>query len=221
MTNKKICPICFDEINYSCRLDCNHRYCKICIFKYIEIKINDREPKIYCPDELCNKIIPYYKINDIIKKNNELLNKYKNICDLGKKLCLMCSICNNICKKKKNTNKVFCSNCKKYYCYICNEHHKKLADYDDCPNELNINNTISEITLALKGANIKLCPICRIVIYREDGCDSIRCKYCRVKFCWNCLKTQSIIDKMKSHNCRDFDGYLEGSSDAEYVDGFN
>jgi hypothetical protein len=54
-----------------------------------------------------------------------------------------------------------------------------------------------------------LAPICKIIIYREDGCDSVRCKNCKVKFCWNCSKTNSEIEIMDKHDCDDFDGYIQ------------
>lgn len=32
---------------------------------------------------------------------------------------------------------------------------------------------------------IKQCPICRFFIDKEDGCASIKCKYCKIKQNYN------------------------------------
>jgi hypothetical protein len=49
-----ICYICFDDLNEDCcKLECDHKYCNMCIFNYIKNKIDECETKICCPTDWC------------------------------------------------------------------------------------------------------------------------------------------------------------------------
>jgi len=37
---------------------------------------------------------------------------------------------------------------------------------------------------------IKHCPLCKVLIERSDGCDSMQCANCKFAFCWSCLKSR-------------------------------
>ena len=220
----EICPICYEDLNDDhCKLTCEHNYCNMCIFKYVKDKIEDHEIKIYCPYESCDTAIPGSKIKEIIWDDNNLLNDYNNMCDPS--TYSMCPKCKKICQKGcyDEINRIDCSDCKEYYCFICGECHEDWSDYNNCPNQSKIENTISEIMSALEldDKYIKLCPICKIIIYKEEGCSAVRCKYCKIKFCWECLKIQSEIEKLESHECEDFNRYQCTGSDDEYINGFD
>mmetsp|Transcript_37190 Transcript_37190/g.76222 ORF Transcript_37190/g.76222 Transcript_37190/m.76222 type:complete len:113 (-) Transcript_37190:118-456(-) len=30
------------------------------------------------------------------------------------------------------------------------------------------------------------CPICKVPVQKEDGCDNIQCSQCNHRFCWRC-----------------------------------
>lgn len=221
--DNEICGICYDPSNFSVQ-DCDHKFCNDCIFTYVKGKIEDEESNMYCPYDSCGITISDEQIKDIIDNDYNLLEKYSrisNLSDLDRtKVYSMCPNCKNICKKKDNTNKIYCSDCDNCYCYICNEEHRSYY-YDNCPNESDINSTLQEIMNALGDEDVKLCPICKIVIYREEGCSSIRCKYCKTKFCWYCLQTNQTIKKSDKHNCEKYNGFHRTDSDDEYIDGYD
>ena len=222
MSDEIICPICCENLdNYSyIELDCEHKFCNFCIFRYIENKIDDREMNFYCPIENCDSEISHYTVKEIIDDDYKLINKYDSIRKTGEideKIHSMCNQCKTVNKKDEDTNEIICNGCRRSYCYICNENHDYTYEYTDCPNEEDINNNIAKIMSTMN--DVKLCPICKIIIYREEGCSSMRCKYCKIKFCWTCLRTKASIDKMSSHSCDDYDGYQETNSDHEYLDG--
>jgi len=212
----EICPICFDNLYYSCReLDCDHKFCYDCIFKYVENKINDRDTEIRCPIESCDNMISDCVIKEIIANDDDLLRAYDNIS--GEEIFVsMCPNCKTINNKDESTNEIVCRSCYNRYCSVCNEDH---YSYDYCPNEREIDCTINEIMTAMDNDDVKLCPVCKIIIYREEGCSCMKCKYCKVRFCWNCLKTKAMIDKIGSHDCDNYQGYRETDSEDEYTDG--
>jgi hypothetical protein len=128
-------------------------------------------------------------IKDIIENDNDLLKEYKNIYEPN--LFSMCPNCKHICERYNDTNEIYCYGCRQYYCFICNERHDDSYDYCVCPNKSKIKDTMAEIISALGDENVKPCPICKIIIHKEEGCSAMKCLFCRVKFCWDCLKTQS------------------------------
>ncbi|XWV26813.1 hypothetical protein QJ857_gp0238 [Tupanvirus soda lake] len=214
-----ICPICYDNLNNNdyTSLSCNHTFCDDCLKKYIDDKIDNLE-SVLCPIDMCERRINDYVIEILVSSYQ--YDKYKKNAETfgSDTLHSMCPECKKICKKEDN-NKFYCDNCDCDYCYVCQETHP--WGYDDCPNQKDINDTLDEIMSALGHDDVKPCPICRAIIYREEGCCSMRCKYCKVKFCWECLRTCSTINRMEEHSCEEYNGYRNTESDDEYVDGFD
>lgn len=68
--------------------------------------------------------------------------------------------------------------------------------------------------------DIKICPHCQAVIEKIEGCPSMKCGYCRHKFCWNCLKLDKDIQLLDSHECEEYGTFNEddNSSDPESSD---
>jgi hypothetical protein len=216
-----ICPICYVEFcdcEYT-ELDCGHKYCDECLRQYIKDKLDDKETNIYCPIEFCDEHINLSTIEKVDDDDLvERYQRYNNFQNLDLKQHSMCPKCEKICQKDETSNKVYCYDCSDDYCFVCRESH---CYYDYCSNESDINDTISEIMSALDNDDVKLCPICKIVIEKTEGCSSMRCKYCKVKFCWHCLQTNSAIEKIGRHACEDYRGFHQTESDDEYVDGFD
>jgi IBR (half RING finger) domain-containing protein/RING finger family protein len=219
--NSETCPICLEYVDLT-TLDCNHNFCPECLVKYIQTELNDDESEILCPCDSCTQTLDYDTISKILSKNNyDILKTYDNLLDelkekQGKKVSI-CVNCNVVCKKNKESNKVYCRGCDSEFCYICKEYH---YDYNYCENSTKINNTLEEIKSALDNQNIKLCPVCKIIMYKEEGCSSVKCKYCRIKFCWKCLQMAHNINKFENHNCDEYyDEYHHTTSDDEYQSG--
>jgi len=182
--------------------------------------MNDKETEILCPCENCDVNINYDKITEILCDNESLLDKYNEILDETELIknfnASVCNVCGRICKKSTDNNYVYCNSCENDYCFICKESHD---DYDNCPNEEEMNNIIDELQSIFDAVNINYCPMCRIILYKEEGCAATRCKHCKIKFCWECRRTQHQIKKLKKHNCQSFDRYLNTNSDDEYTSG--
>lgn len=216
-----ICPICVSEYDDNAvSLDCEHQFCKSCLSRYIEDKIEDGEKEIRCPYEDCDDLITEGEIGEII--GEEYLLKYVKIHNyLEDKAYSQCAVCGHVNDKSAYDNKIVCNNCNVEYCFVCHEEHDYYRDYDYCPNEGKIEETLKEISDALGSDDVKPCPVCKIIMYKEEGCASVKCKNCKVKFCWHCSRTRSQIDG-NDHICPDYyhNNYHATDSDEDYVDGF-
>ena len=225
MDNTKYCKICFDNMDIGSIIDlpCGHFYCIYCLNRHIESVIDDLCEEICCPARLCDECIPQVTIENII--SDEYLDKLNDIKTKARQNFLkysQCPGCQRICGS--NSNFMQCDNCDCKFCRICKCNHYDDSDQDDggedeCPYKEEIEEEIREISDALD-ENLKQCPVCNILIEKDsNSCNSIKCKYCKTKFCWNCLLTANQVSELDSHGC---DGYWEfhsTESDDEYNDG--
>lgn len=217
-----VCPICLEECDSLMSLDCDHKYCRDCLVKYIREKVKRKERKIYCPSADCNERIFHNMTTGIIgngEGNASLMRAYKKMWfkeDIKRRtIYSMCPECKEICEKERDSNKVYCSDCEDNFCYLCKDEHDDLG-YETCPYREALNNELAEIEEAIKeeegsDATLKHCPVCDIIIYKESGCNSVRCEYCETKFCWNCLILNDFIGQTNYHPCSDYGQFLAGS----------
>lgn len=214
------CTICYNDMEpYDCvKFDCGHAFCGQCIFKHVETNIEDQNDLIECPHKCCSDIIPKSMIIKIIFENDDLLKKFERIDLLQNQNHAMCIECNAVTEKDDSTNKMHCSNCGTDYCFICKDSH---YDYDDCPSERQIYEDLREVREVIGSHDsIKPCPICKIIIYKEDGCNSMKCEYCKLKFCWNCLRTNRQIENMSDEHMCDNYGTFTSDDGYDYIDGY-
>lgn len=184
------CEICYAylPIEQFITLDCNHRFCKLCLVQYIsqliiEKKINRLE--FTCP--ACNEYISPYIIQAHCP--SELFEKYNNsffdvyLPEDSKNIVKKCHYCGYLLEFDSQITKIKCSKCKNKYCIYCNKNHwsdtcemKKLED------------------LKKVDFRIKKCPKCQEIIEKEQGCNYVQCPWpaChRFSFCYLCLKPLS------------------------------
>lgn len=218
--SESICPICLDliEENSSTSGNCDHMFCDCCLSKYIKNKIwDDRELNIKCPIDMCDEKITETIINEL--SDVDTMERYWNLEKLVGGIHVMCPTCNRINGKEDNNLHCYCSNCCLSYCHICQSEHSYYES--ECPNQDDIENELNDIKLASENDDIKICPICKIIISRDEGCNSMKCKNCKIKFCWNCLRTKLDIDINGEHDCDNFGTFNATNSDDEYTDGPN
>lgn len=220
------CTICFDsdlDTDQQVKLDCDHVFCGDCIFKYLKEEISDRNNKIQCPQKYCEEIISDSMIIKIIYEDDDTVNafkKNKNLLNISDDHA-MCIYCKSVVPCSSN-NKFYCYDCYTTYCSVCKEIHSDSDDYDKCPNENEIVTNLHDARENLESEDVKFCPICKIMIYKEGGCNSVKCDYCKLRFCWNCLRTNLQIEQMDSdseHTCGNYGTFLQDDDD-DYVNGY-
>lgn len=197
------CNICSQYYNIM-ELPCEHEICGECLEEYINAGINAGQSYIECPvdsscqllsDELIEHTVGETQYNKMIEEREERGN------------ISMCTECYLICSADDDGS-FYCSNCDNRYCVKC----RKINHRYECDSESD-EDIISELY------DVKRCPMCRILIQRETGCNSMKCTFCKIKFCWGCEKTKYQIDRCV-HDCGNFGTFIETYSDDEYVDGY-
>ena len=186
-SNLEKCSICFSDLYTAIRLNCGHRFCKVCIIKWINVTLDDGKFTIPCLQASCKKIIlpkdiPYKHLSSRI---DERLLQYALI---KMRDSIICNSCNKILGFGRN--RIFnCPPCK----YQC----------EDCKNNV-IERKNWELLTYFYKLNCKKCPKCKIIIDKDNGCSHMTCR-CGYDFCWYCLKRWDdthVCSRKKS--CFDF-----------------
>jgi len=164
------CPICTNSMGQGIKLNCNHKFCKICLIKWINVELESGKFLIKCMNPACKKrILPSdipYRILSSRLDDRLLQYALRSMIDV-----IACQYCNQILGYGKR-------NC--YICWPC------TFQCDECKNNVVVkkNNELLSYFYKLKCKN---CPKCKVIIDRDYGCSHISCR-CGYEFCWNCRK---------------------------------
>ncbi|KAI3917588.1 hypothetical protein MKW98_021350 [Papaver atlanticum] len=204
---KVACGICFDDYYhdemYDIAAGCGHLFCGSCWKEYINTSVNDGPGclRLRCPDPPCNAAVS----QDMV---------YKLVCDEGKKkysgYLLRSYIEDNKSSKWKwcpgqgcgsaiqfehdgdfkfdsENCDVHCE-CTHCFCWNCTEeaHHPVECSTVE---KWNIKNTNEGENMTWILAHSKPCPNCKRPIEKNQGCNSMTCSMCRLRFCWICLNS--------------------------------
>ncbi len=194
------CPICWcyfsDLITFQ---PCKHAFCEDCIRHHINEQVTSGNGEVMCPSLSCSVKIPD---DDIEHFSNSGCYEYYRY--LKSKLAIresaMCPCCfANCCKWPRNVA-IVCQACSVTFCYLCQNQNCAGTCENDCI-EIECDDGSTDLTA-------KRCPRCETWLSLEEGCYSVICNFCKLKFCWQCRHTQAEIDLMKTHHCVGFHRYL-------------
>lgn len=194
--NLKTCLICIESKsleNFYTLTKTQHEFCKTCLIDHLKEKIMKSDVlSIKCPDG-CGEFIEDSDIQEILKKEAELLNKYekfKNIALLNQdpnvRWCVTPE-CFGYMKvqdaDKENTLKLVCGICNQAMCHQCRNFWHEGKNCEEAMN-LDFKNYIERV-------KVKECPKCKTKIEKNDGCNHMTCTRCHYQFCWLCCKKYS------------------------------
>jgi hypothetical protein len=54
-------------------------------------------------------------------------------------------------------------------------------------------NSANKKTIEWKLTHCRQCPVCSIMINREEGCNKVDCPFCGYAFCWACQSPWSEV----------------------------
>ncbi|CAD8204025.1 unnamed protein product [Paramecium octaurelia] len=176
------CLICFEDTEF--RLNCQHYYCLKCLVNMIQVKLKALQlttDDYKCPECKSKFSVELFKnteiYNDLIEyslKHNciENLNDDEMIVDCGH------DDCNNKFIVSKNAKYSRCPVCKQIYCLNCRKPYESKCCQQSITGK---------------------CPRCKIQVFKEEGCNFLKCQsqYCKgqVYFCGICF----LILKKEDH----------------------
>ncbi len=136
--NSKYCLICYSEIDYIKKTDCDslkcfHNFCKDCWKVFIISKLDDYFCCLYstCPQKDCNLKIPESFFLKYLKEDNDNMERYekivlKNFTENNKNIKWCPRDCGRCSRTDIHSNIEVVCDCKYVYCFNCmREGHSK------------------------------------------------------------------------------------------------
>jgi len=175
-----ICEYLPEELKSS--LPCKHTFCSTCLSEYLHTKIHANEIlNIPCPQVGCQELFTEKVIKDILPTSG--YNRYQDLA--VKKLALngpkrhYCPQpgCSRPLKLTEEQEFSVCE-CEAKVCNACNNlYHEGKT----CVETMDV-----EFQVYAKENGVRFCMMCKTIIMKEEGCNTIKCAVCDYKWCWLC-----------------------------------
>jgi len=123
----------------------------------------------------------YQEFTNLVELRN---NPYARWCPI-----LTCS--NAIVSKEKDIAEskiVYCYKCGFRFCFNCR---REFHGENECSAEEREDDKHFQLYLENQKNKTKLCPKCKIIISKNDGCNHMTCSVCKHQFCWLCTSDYS------------------------------
>ena len=167
-------------------IECFHGFCDSCYYDYLKEKIiNNKVENIKCLEQGCNTLLFDDFIQDHLKNDIPLLEKYVKfkkrrqlMLDPNIQLCPYPN-CESYASKEGYNNYVQCLEGHKF-CFNC------LGDWhgiEKCKIDID-----SKFEKWKNSKNVKRCPNCQYFVEKNEGCNHMTCINCKYEWCWLCLK---------------------------------
>ncbi|KAL4512950.1 hypothetical protein ABPG72_017635 [Tetrahymena utriculariae] len=187
-----VCEICYEPMmsNDIFFLICEHIFHKVCLSKYFNTLISQKQFPINCPNSECILPVQQYQIQEILSEEDFI--KYEkftlqNYIDSNADEISWCptSNCEYAFIIDNGQTKLNCPGCKKLYCLACKS---DFHEGQTCK-EYQISNKYTEqdknFEQLVKGQKFKQCSKCKMWVEKITGCDHMTCR-CRYQFCYKC-----------------------------------
>ncbi|KAK0066031.1 ATP-dependent RNA helicase DEAH12 chloroplastic [Biomphalaria pfeifferi] len=210
------CTSCMSEVEHSdqfYRLEfCGHGYCLECLQLMITCALNGSQLPIACAQAECLQPLVWKDIKFSMFKNmiqedelvSKSLNHYVAKNSSQYKFCptANCELVYEI-SERGNTTKWTCPACAVEICSACHQDfHQGSLCKDDAEAE-------TEIWLSEDPINRKLCPKCEVKIEKNDGCNKMKCRLCKIHFCWKCSEMFEDSQKCYAHLVKIHSGFSD------------
>ena len=194
------CDICLENSDEGIQCQCcSTKFCYQCLNGNVEANTTSLNPFCNCPGFRCEKKL------DLGGQKNKLYELVKPyifqnyvICSDFIKECVSPNCENYVCSAtmEKTFSEVYCESCNSNWCFTCQSYsHEPIS----CKlherwrvilysQGLSGEDIYKNKTLEWLENNTKNCPKCDKVIYKDGGCNHIKCSQCGIHFCWDCMQ---------------------------------
>ncbi|XP_041986481.1 uncharacterized protein LOC121738478 [Aricia agestis] len=164
---------------------CGCIFCTKCMAAYVEFEVVNGAYEVSCPDARCGAgaalsldelaaLLP----PELLEKHNKFRLNHEVAMDAMRAFCPRPG-CDTVVQVRA-ASPAHCPTCRHDFCSQCNQ-------------EWHGGVSCAQAAAAMAGAPlldselIKLCPMCRVPIEKDEGCAQMMCKRCKHVFCWYCL----------------------------------
>ncbi|XP_062925955.1 E3 ubiquitin-protein ligase RNF144B-like [Mobula hypostoma] len=178
---------------------CSCVFCTLCLTQYVELMIREGcGTTVTCPELECpkNGVLQDAEIACLVPA--DLLQLYQQLkfereihLDPSRTRCprVQCqAVCHIDAGDSHQAVPVQCPSCCTEFCSICKASwHPGQGCQKSPPFMLSKGSDDGFLISHDTEAPIKQCPVCHILIERNEGCAQMMCKNCKHTFCWYCL----------------------------------
>ena len=184
------------------RLECDHKCCYKCFFKFLETNLEVQGFPLKCPNSECDYIFSHHFVSNVVENPEEMENLMRNL-----RLCSKCFEYKPKVSMTELCNHKVCENCKSKdkKCLKC-----QRRKFNESKNLGFEKTQISE-------KKEKKCSLC------QNSKKSIKLKCCRKYFCKKCLRISfgGQLEKANSKKSKKIEKYDDTSDEMKKFINFN
>lgn len=169
---------------------CGCSFCTKCMKAYVEFEVCNGAYEVSCPDARCRvgAALNLEEISELVEpavmeKHLKFRLNHEVAMDAGRAFCPRVG-CDTVVQVRA-ASPAHCPTCRHDFCSQCNQ---------EWHGGLSCEAAAASSSMGGAGAPllpdselIKLCPMCRVPIEKDEGCAQMMCKRCKHVFCWYCL----------------------------------
>ncbi|KAL0822287.1 hypothetical protein ABMA28_004398 [Loxostege sticticalis] len=169
---------------------CGCSFCTKCMKAYVEFEVCNGAYEVSCPDARCRvgaalalDEIALLVEPSVMEKHLKFRLNHEVAMDSGRAFCPRAG-CDTVVTVRA-ASPAHCPTCRHDFCSQCNQ---EWHGGQSCEAAAASSSASGAGAPLLPDSElIKLCPMCRVPIEKDEGCAQMMCKRCKHVFCWYCL----------------------------------
>lgn len=180
-----LCKICLESSRKYYQLSCHthHRYCIICLRKYIDHCLSNGITMIPCPEyQSCDGLLNEKELKDIL--SSQSYRQYQDYKTYRMGFC--CPYCLQIRNPNDPTvsSQICCLSCHKVFCLFHSNAHSPSMTCADYENHIR---RADQLSYLLIEKTSQRCPSCQFPTEKVSGRNSMKCLLCKKVSHGQCL----------------------------------